>query len=135
VSCTSRPLPLPRCQWEREGHRALWQCAVYRYCRLAAAGCVILSTEQHADPVLPCVRDNLEPALLWVQSELKEWINAPPEGCCLESCDPVLQWVILMQGPEACGGRSLYDGEVFRWRPGIHLSQHVTSCMLGCGSA
>ena len=25
------------------------------------------------------------------QSELKEWINAPPEGCCLESCDPVLQ--------------------------------------------
>ena len=49
-----------------------------------------------------------------VQSELKEWINAPPEGCCLESCEPVLQWIILMQGPEACGGRSLYDGEVFR---------------------
>ena len=70
--------------------------------------------KQRADPVLPCVYDDLEPALHWVQSELKEWINAPPEGCCLESCDPVLQWVILMQGPEACGGRSLYDGEVFR---------------------
>jgi len=114
VACTTCPLPLPQCPWEREGHQALWQCAVYRYCRLSDASDVILSTAQPADVVLPCVRDNLKPALRCVKSELKEWINAPPEGCCLESCDPVLQWVILMQGPEACGGRSLYDGEVFR---------------------
>ena len=67
-----------------------------------------------AEPVLRPVRVSVDTALPWVQSELKEWINAPPEGCCLESCEPVLQWVILMQGPEACGGRSLYDGEVFR---------------------
>ena len=49
-----------------------------------------------------------------IQSELREWMNAPPDGCCLESCEQLLQWVILMQGPEAAGGRSLYQDEVFR---------------------
>lgn len=51
-----------------------------------------------------------------IQSELREWMNAPPDGCCLESCEELLRWVIIMQGPEAAGGRALYEDEVFRIR-------------------
>lgn len=50
-----------------------------------------------------------------LQSELKEWVTSPPEGCCLERVpdDTLLtEWIILMQGPET--PPRLYDGEVFR---------------------
>lgn len=49
-----------------------------------------------------------------IQSELNDWMKNPPEGCCLESCEPMTHWVILMQGPE--GGGRLYEGDVFRLR-------------------
>ena len=42
-------------------------------------------------------------------------MNSPPDGCYLESCEELLRWVILMQGPEASGGRAFYEDEVFRW--------------------
>lgn len=49
------------------------------------------------------------------QSELREWLSNPPEGCCLESFEPLTTWVVIMQGPEATGGLpKLYDGEVYR---------------------
>lgn len=49
-----------------------------------------------------------------IQSELRDWLANPPEGCILESFEPITTWVILMQGPD--GGARLYDGEVFRVR-------------------
>lgn len=55
-------------------------------------------------------------AMRRIQSELRDWMQSPPDGCCLESCEPLMQWVIIMQGPESGCGRSLYDGEVFRIR-------------------
>lgn len=51
------------------------------------------------------------------QSELNEWLLNPPEGCNLESFEPVTSWVVHMQGPEnspAPGLPRLYDGELFR---------------------
>jgi hypothetical protein len=48
------------------------------------------------------------------QSELHEWMASAPEGCCLESCEPLTTWVILMAGPDSGEGRHLYEGEVFR---------------------
>lgn len=50
-----------------------------------------------------------------LQSELREWVSSPPEGCCLETVPEetlLTEWVILMQGPET--PPRLYDGEVFR---------------------
>ncbi|EFJ44486.1 hypothetical protein VOLCADRAFT_95153 [Volvox carteri f. nagariensis] len=49
-----------------------------------------------------------------IQSELNEWLRNPPEGCCLESYEPMTSWVIIMQGPEGHG--RLYADEVFRIR-------------------
>eukprot|EP00882_Tetradesmus_deserticola_P004230 GHRQ01004467.1.p1 GENE.GHRQ01004467.1~~GHRQ01004467.1.p1 ORF type:complete len:169 (+),score=69.39 GHRQ01004467.1:340-846(+) len=50
-----------------------------------------------------------------IQSELKDWGRNPPEGCCLECCEPITQWVVLMAGPEAAAGMPrLYEGEAFR---------------------
>ncbi|PNW87556.1 hypothetical protein CHLRE_02g141450v5 [Chlamydomonas reinhardtii] len=51
-----------------------------------------------------------------IQSELNEWMRSPPEGCCLESCEPMTSWVVIMQGPEGAGGVRLYSDEVFRVR-------------------
>jgi ubiquitin-conjugating enzyme E2 W/release factor glutamine methyltransferase len=53
--------------------------------------------------------------LLFLQSELNDWGRNPPEGCCLESCEPMTHWVVLMAGPEAAAGMPrLYEGETFR---------------------
>eukprot|EP00208_Stichococcus_sp_RCC1054_P006186 CAMPEP_0206139634 /NCGR_PEP_ID=MMETSP1473-20131121/6797_1 /ASSEMBLY_ACC=CAM_ASM_001109 /TAXON_ID=1461547 /ORGANISM="Stichococcus sp, Strain RCC1054" /LENGTH=155 /DNA_ID=CAMNT_0053533505 /DNA_START=215 /DNA_END=679 /DNA_ORIENTATION=+ len=53
-------------------------------------------------------------AMRRIQSELREWSSNPPEGACLESCEPLMNWVILMQGPDGFGGLHLYDNEVYR---------------------
>ena len=49
-----------------------------------------------------------------LQSELKEWVTAPPDGCALErvpdDAAALTEWVVLMQGPET----KLYDGELYR---------------------
>eukprot|EP00775_Hariotina_reticulata_P002981 gene2981-3264_t len=50
-----------------------------------------------------------------IQSELNDWGKNPPDGCCLESCEPMTSWVIIMSGPDpAAGMPRLYEGEVFR---------------------
>ena len=52
-----------------------------------------------------------------MQSELNEWLNSPPEGCSLDSFEPMTTWIVNMQGPEtapAPGMARLYDGELFR---------------------
>ncbi|KAL6756262.1 ubiquitin-conjugating enzyme/RWD-like protein [Haematococcus lacustris] len=50
-----------------------------------------------------------------IQSELKDWQRLAPEGCALESCEPITTWCILMQGPEGSAGMPrLYEGQVFR---------------------
>lgn len=49
-----------------------------------------------------------------IQSELNEWMRNPPEGCCLESAEPMTVWIVLMQGPE--GVSRIYSDEVFRLR-------------------
>lgn len=50
-----------------------------------------------------------------IQSELRDWTRNPPEGCLLETCEPMTTWIIRMEGPEAAPGMPrLYEGEVFR---------------------
>ena len=45
------------------------------------------------------------------QSELREWLLHPPEGCTLIEHEPVLTWVIEMKGPDKeHTGCALYDG-------------------------
>lgn len=54
-------------------------------------------------------------ALRRIQGELRDWTRSPPEGCAVESCEPLTTWIVIMQGPE--GGKGLprlYEGEVFR---------------------
>lgn len=53
-----------------------------------------------------------------IQSELADWMRNPPDGCCLESCEPMTHWVIIMQGPE--GGGRLYEGA---WASGLALGR------------
>lgn len=53
-------------------------------------------------------------AMRRIQSELHDWMANPPEGCCLESFEPLTSWRILMSGPESGDGRKLYEGEVYR---------------------
>jgi len=49
------------------------------------------------------------------QSELNDWGKSPPDGCGLEAYEPITQWVIIMEGPEASKGMPrLYEGQVFR---------------------
>ena len=45
-----------------------------------------------------------------ITSEMKDWINLPPEGCKLTSCEPMTQWVVEIEGP------LMYTGEVFHLR-------------------
>lgn len=53
-----------------------------------------------------------------LQSELNDWARNPPDGCCLESCEPMTHWTIVMSGPDpAAGMPRLYEGEVFRCAP------------------
>lgn len=37
-----------------------------------------------------------------------------PDGLGLESCEPINQWVIIMQGPDSGPCGKLYQGQVFR---------------------
>ncbi|CAD7701519.1 unnamed protein product [Ostreobium quekettii] len=52
-------------------------------------------------------------AMRRIQGELRDWLKAAPEGCALESYEPLTNWVVIMQGPEG-GLARLYEGEVFR---------------------
>ncbi|KAK9840801.1 hypothetical protein WJX81_005584 [Elliptochloris bilobata] len=50
-----------------------------------------------------------------IQAELSDWLLDPPEGCCLESFEPLMEWVIIMAGPESGAyGPSLYRDDTFR---------------------
>jgi len=63
-----------------------------------------------------------------LQSELNDWGKNPPDGCCLERCEPMTNWVIIMTGPEpAAGMPRLYEGEVFRSATAMyeHAAQHT----------
>ena len=51
------------------------------------------------------------------QSELSDWLldAKRPEGCHLESFEPLLSWVVVIEGPDAAPGMpNLYTGERFR---------------------
>ena len=52
----------------------------------------------------------------YIQSELREWMTAPPDGCSLlptPSGEPSLtEWTLAMAGPPS----SIYEGESFRLR-------------------
>ena len=52
--------------------------------------------------------------LVCPQSELTDWLldDRRPEGCRLESFEPLLNWVILIDGPET--PPYLYRGQTFR---------------------
>ena len=45
------------------------------------------------------------------QSEIRDWERNAPEGCILESCEPLTTWVVLMQGPESS---QIYKEEIYR---------------------
>ena len=47
-----------------------------------------------------------------MQNELKDWLQNPPEGCRLLSCDPLTIWVVEIQGPDT----PLYRGHVYNLR-------------------
>ncbi len=52
------------------------------------------------------------------QSELSDWLldDRRPEGCLLESFEPLMSWVVVIEGPDAAPGMpKLYNGERFRW--------------------
>lgn len=50
-----------------------------------------------------------------IQSELRDFTRNPPDGCRLESFEPITTWIIHMDGPEATPGMpNLYEGEKFR---------------------
>ena len=50
-----------------------------------------------------------------LQSELRDWLLHPPEGCMLIQYEPVLHWVVTMTGPDSATGMAqLYVGETFR---------------------
>lgn len=57
-------------------------------------------------------------AMRRLQSEMREWHRCPPEGCRLLSSEPLTEWVVEMEGPEAAapGLPRLYKGEVYRLR-------------------
>lgn len=68
-----------------------------------------------------------------MQSELNDWLLHPPEGCSLESFEPLTKWIIHMQGPEnaaAPGLPRLYENELFRCADHSVLYNLVT--MLAC---
>ena len=48
------------------------------------------------------------PYLLWLTCRMR----SPPEGCCLESCEPMTSWVVIMQvrGRVAAEARGLAEG-------------------------
>ena len=51
------------------------------------------------------------------QKELKEWLSNPPEGCSLQSSEPLHEWMVRMEGPTSGGDReSIYAGELYTLR-------------------
>lgn len=56
-------------------------------------------------------------AMRRIQSELNEWLHAPPDGCELLQFEPLTTWVVGMSGPESAPGMpQLYVGEKFQLR-------------------
>eukprot|EP00884_Botryococcus_braunii_P022627 jgi/Botrbrau1/9048/Bobra.0376s0024.1 len=58
-------------------------------------------------------------AMRRIQSELTDLLQKPPEGCRLESFDPLMTWIIQMEGPDcppAPGYPRLYEHEIYRLR-------------------
>lgn len=52
-----------------------------------------------------------------MQSELADWLldDRRPEGCQLESFEPLMSWVVVIEGPEAAPGMpKLYTGHRYR---------------------
>lgn len=77
--------------------------------------------QQHTHPLTASMQHTATSSLSSVaarriQSELTDWGRNPPDGCCLESCEPITHWTIIMAGPESgsAGLPRLYEGEVFR---------------------
>lgn len=81
-----------------------------------------------------------------IQSELRDFTRNPPDGCHLESYEPITTWVVRMEGPEAAPGMPrLYEGEVYRLQvkfserypleppevifvpPGVPMHEHIYS--------
>ena len=56
-------------------------------------------------------------ALACLQSELTDWLldDRRPEGCRLESFEPLLNWVIVIEAPKT--SPYLYRGQNFRFFP------------------
>jgi ubiquitin-protein ligase len=47
-----------------------------------------------------------------LQSELREWTQSPPEGCCLEhEPESLTCWSIIMTPPDCA---RIYENEIFR---------------------
>ncbi|EIE21250.1 UBC-like protein [Coccomyxa subellipsoidea C-169] len=58
-------------------------------------------------------------AMRRIQSELSDWLldERRPEGCHLESFEPLLSWIVVIDGPDVAPGMpNLYAGERFRLR-------------------
>lgn len=73
-------------------------------------------------PVLPvpcmhcCRLLSCTPPLVGVQSELRDWLQHPPDGCRLVQYEDLHTWIIELQGPESPCQPQLYVGETFRLR-------------------
>ena len=50
------------------------------------------------------------PAALAPQSELRDWLQHPPDGCRLVQYDDLRAWIIELQGPESPCQPQLYLG-------------------------
>lgn len=73
--------------------------------------------QQHLDlPAFLSLSPCPPASLLHTQSELREWLTSPPDGCSLEptpSGEPSMtEWVLNMAGPPG----SVFAGEAFRLR-------------------
>lgn len=92
-------------------HACMHSALFWDHCRSA------YTSKQHcssSDPVLLLTHTYTQHRC--AQSELTDWGRNPPDGCCLESCEPITHWTIIMAGPEESAGLPrLYEGEVFRW--------------------
>ncbi len=60
-------------------------------------------------PSHACTALNALDALL-VQSELRDWLQHPPDGCRLVQYEDLHTWVIELQGPESPCQPQLYVG-------------------------
>ena len=74
-------------------------------------------------------------ALAFLQSELTDWLldDRRPEGCKLESFEPLLNWVIVIEAPKT--PPYLYRGQNFRFFPAYaqaNTPSRLTSCQDFC---